>query len=305
MKELPLPRVPLVAAFLLVLALFPCGPRADERTVLKARSLEQAPALDGTMDELWSRVEPVTISVQPVAQDVGSQYENFRPERRTQAVDVTLRAMVSGDVLYVLARWPDSTESVAKNPWVWDAEKRAYREGGGNEDRFALLLPMGPNPTDCMVSGIAFVGDLWYWKAARGNAVGYADDQSLRLGLKEFRGAEVLHGPGGKVSYGKRFNDAGEAAYAERKEAPIAYEGDQLPRYVLREPTGSRADIRAKAVWQGGVWTLEMARALDTGDPEGDRALRRGDRLQAAAAVFDDAGDFYHATSGLFTLELE
>lgn len=296
-------RIVLALAFLVCVPALAAGQAAP---VLLARVADRAPAVDGVVDEVWSRAQAIVVRVEPITDDVGARYEGFEPQRRSPSVDVTLRALVHGDTFYLLARWPDATESAVRAPWVWDPASRTYGKGPGNEDRFALLLPMGASrPTDCMVSGVTFVGDLWYWKAARSNPAGYADDQTLRLGLREFRGADVLHGPGGRTSYGKRFNDAGDSCVVERAEPPARYEGDVVPRYLPREPSGSRGDIRARGVWADGHWTLEMARALDTGDPEGDRALARGDRVEAAVAVFDDVGDYYHSSSGLFTLAIE
>ncbi|MEW6489420.1 MAG: ethylbenzene dehydrogenase-related protein [Thermodesulfobacteriota bacterium] len=295
-----------MAPTLLLLACAPALAAGEPASVLRARVADRAPLVDGVVDEVWSRAEPIVVRVEPITDDVGARYGGFEPKRRSPPVDVTLRALVHGATFYLLARWPDPTESAVRAPWIWDSASQTYVTGPGNEDRFALLLPMGASrPTDCMVSGVTFVGDLWYWKAARSNPAGYADDQTLRLGLREFRGADVLHGPEGKTSYGKRFNDAGNSCVAERTEPPARFAGDVVPRYVPQEPSGSRGDIRARGVWADGHWTLEMARALDTGDPEGDRALARGDRLEAAVAVFDDVGDYYHSSSALFTLVIE
>lgn len=43
-----------------------------------------------------------------------------------------------------------------------------------------------------------------------------------------------------------------------------------VPERVLHAPGGSRADVLQAAIWEDGVWTLEMQRALDTGHPEDD-----------------------------------
>ena len=51
----------------------------------------------------------------------------------------------------------------------------------------------------------------------------------------------------------------------------ITYEefmGDTVPRYRHRQPTESRADIKAKGIWQDGFWTIEFQRKLVTGNED-------------------------------------
>jgi hypothetical protein len=67
--------------------------------------------------------------------------------------------------------------------------------------------------------------------------------------------------------------------------------GDVVPGYVLTYPTGSRADVRGKATYNGdnGVWTLEVARKLDLG------------RTTLDDVVFDPlAGKPYYFTVAVF-----
>jgi hypothetical protein len=45
----------------------------------------------------------------------------------------------------------------------------------------------------------------------------------------------------------------------------LDYQGDMVRRFTTRTPQSSRADIKAKGVWADGRWTIEFARALDTG----------------------------------------
>jgi hypothetical protein len=63
-------------------------------------------------------------------------------------------------------------------------------------------------------------------------------------------------------------NDAPVDQTVARKWRP----GDTVAGYILQRPGGSRADVRAKGLWDSDdrVWTLEMSRALVTSDPERD-----------------------------------
>lgn len=84
--------------------------------------------------------------------------------------------------------------------------------------------------------------------------------------------------------------------------------GEQVPSAVLREPTGSNADIKAFGAWKEGFWTLEMQRDLDTGP----NASKNGKRLDVilnpvniyafAIAVFDNSEGMDHSLSGLLFL---
>ena len=65
--------------------------------------------------------------------------------------------------------------------------------------------------------------------------------------------------------------------------------GDTVTKYENREPTGSRADIRAKGAWRDGVWTVEMARRLDTGNPD-DLQLDPTQSYQFGVSRFEIAG---------------
>ncbi|MDP2643685.1 MAG: ethylbenzene dehydrogenase-related protein [Desulfobacterales bacterium] len=41
-----------------------------------------------------------------------------------------------------------------------------------------------------------------------------------------------------------------------------------IPGYILFRPIGSGGDIDAKGLWENGVWTLELKRKLQTGNPD-------------------------------------
>jgi hypothetical protein len=57
--------------------------------------------------------------------------------------------------------------------------------------------------------------------------------------------------------------DGGSPAYQAKIE--IDYRGDMIPQFVPKKPSGSRADIRAKGLWNRGEWCIEFARSLNTG----------------------------------------
>jgi hypothetical protein len=148
-------------------------------------------------------------------------------------------------------------------------------------------------PTGMWFNNPGEFGDMWNWKAGRTNPMGYVDDGWM--------GANSGHPDGGRYldpgtsSYARNETATGDApgfiwanadAIAIPPGAPselanhflvdadvvpvdesMAFSsGDTVPGYVLRQPTGSRADIQARGVWANGIWTVELTRALDTGN---------------------------------------
>ncbi|MGF7186964.1 hypothetical protein GGQ84_003113 [Desulfitispora alkaliphila] len=64
-------------------------------------------------------------------------------------------------------------------------------------------------------------------------------------------------------------------------------EGDLLPYRLLRDPSGSAADVRAYSTWENGIWTVVFVRSLDTGNPD-DKALVEGEIYTVGFGLFDD-----------------
>jgi hypothetical protein len=162
--------------------------------------------------------------------------------------------------------------------------------------------------------------DMIMWRASRGGPLGYSDDGHI-LGYRmsdEGRGAFRSAGPGEFM-----FNEA-ETGYRALTEAqllarPDLYRlheedavavtedvefeaGALLPRRLLREPQGSRADVLMNSRWEDGRWTLEMRRRLDTGHVD-DKALEPGRVYNIGMAIFDDnVSNRRHQISEVVTL---
>jgi hypothetical protein len=68
-------------------------------------------------------------------------------------------------------------------------------------------------------------------------------------------------------------------------------EGDVIPGQVLREPSGSRDEIRVQGEgrWANGYWDVTLVRALDTGHPLEDKILRDQGVYSIALSVHRDA----------------
>jgi hypothetical protein len=70
------------------------------------------------------------------------------------------------------------------------------------------------------------------------------------------------------------------------KEADTYPVGSIIPNIVLEPFTGDQADVRAKAAWHEGRWTLETRRLLDTGSPY-DVAFVPGEPVYITVATYN------------------
>ena len=160
--------------------------------------------------------------------------------------------------------------------------------------------------------------DLWHWRAHLSNPLGRADDQNIawfrlydsgetlffsnwdsdagqprwmfdpeRGGIRALRWEDVV---GGRVEAGRPYYLA-EAGAVPFDPDHAWREGDVIPGQVLREPSGSRDEIRVqgKGQWADGYWDVTLARALDTGHPLEDKVLRDQGVYSVAFSVHRDA----------------
>lgn len=259
-----------------------------------ADAIATPPTVDGKADE-WAAIAPVTVQVTPAVEGDAKAYQG--------KVDVQLRAAVNGDMIYILAQWPDATKDDTHKTLTWDKEQDGYVEGKDREDRLALNFPISGDFTACMLSGKTFVSDVWHWKAYRSQTVGVAEDQSNIFSTEKMEKAKEHPTRDGKTIWVARPSDPGTALVTSQK--PIDNIGDVIPQYLpAKEVSGSKADITSAAVWADGKWTVEMARKLDTGHPKEDTVFAHGKSYSAGAAVFDHTGDDHHSF-GEWTLEVK
>jgi hypothetical protein len=62
--------------------------------------------------------------------------------------------------------------------------------------------------------------------------------------------------------------------------------GSMIPSVLVDRLVGDRGDVKARGLWHGGVWTVELSRSLRTGSPH-DVEFR--DTLYMGVAPFDNA----------------
>lgn len=220
----------------------------NAKQVLKSYATSQIPMVDGReTEEAWKNIEAVK-TYDPIAQ-----------------VEIKIKSVYSYSTIYFLVSFPDKDESRTHRSWIWNKEKQMYEEGPDREDVFVFKWKMDDTVKDISVfSDTPYAADVWYWKACRSDPEGYADDKIQRLYNYQVKDGFEVTSNSGKKMYLHRQGDNGRSTY--KTNIFVEYQGDLIPRYTLRSPQFSRADVKAKGMWQDGRWTIEFARALDTGN---------------------------------------
>jgi hypothetical protein len=218
---------------------------------LVAQKVNKAPVIDGMgNDAAWSKAQAI-ITHDKVAD-----------------VDITLKAIYTDKEIFFLVSFPDPNESRTHKSWVWDNAREIYKMGKDREDTFVFKWNMKRQPIDLSIyADNPYKADIWFWKACRTDPAGFADDKIHILSSEKMEeDATNLTSKGGKTMYLVRREDKGKAAY--KTELRVEYKGNVLPRFSLERPTGSRADVKAKGIWENGRWTIEFRRLLNTGNAD-------------------------------------
>lgn len=183
------------------------------------------------------------------------------------SIDITLKAVYSDTHIYLLVSFPDDDASLTHKSWVWNQGRKMYNVGNDREDTFIIKWNMMSEPLDLsLYADNPLRADVWFWKANRTNPAGFADDKIHIHSSTKNRDTTELISRTGKSMFLDRRADKGGSAY--KIDLVTTYGGDILPRYTSHPPSDSRADVRAKGVWQAGRWTIEFARLLQTGNQD-------------------------------------
>ncbi len=76
-----------------------------------------------------------------------------------------------------------------------------------------------------------------------------------------------------------------------------------VPERILRQPDGSRGDIKSGATWTNGTWVTELERLLDTGHDDDVRFNPANEYLFNVAAFENSRHGFEHRTSESYYLK--
>jgi hypothetical protein len=233
------------------------------------------PTIDGHADEPFWETAPAITTL---------DYSSQRP--------ITLKSVYTTDAVFFLVTYPDGDPSETHKTWVWDAKEEIYREGPNREDVFIFKWSMsGNNIRLALRDAEPHRSDIWYWKACRTNPSGYADDKGQGMSLEPGPDARPIPSSKYGTLYFRRWGDTGEPPFEEK--FFFDYQGKQRTKYVPKQPTESRADIRAKGVWHDGQWSIELARQLDTGHTD-DVAFTPGGVYLFGVSCYEMAYDTVH-----------
>ena len=256
---------------------------------------------------------------------------------------VTLRAVFTEDMIYILSIWPDDTMNTNRRAWTFDGT--AWTQNRLNEDRISFMFNITGNRQfdalgcagACHAASSdmpAYMGfppdsadavDMWHWKASRTAPAGWADDQwaGAYVAAEETGRANDARESGG---YSDNRNEAGDApsfVYPEGatpgspllRSSAVAFDptmsfpaGYTVPGYVISRPVGSRGDVASASIHMTdqdgrGWWYVVQARALNTGNPE-DAVFAPGGSYTFGVAVFNNGGDALHTVSERLVLAI-
>jgi hypothetical protein len=162
--------------------------------------------------------------------------------------------------------------------------------------------------------------DVWHWKAARFNPMGFTDDKfwddvtrrsdggsgsgaSNGGALPDFMAASD---PGANVTFLAE-DQAARNSFDPFRVQPGSVDvktafnaagftaGDRIAGRILAIPSGNRASVRTAGSWFGGTWTVEFARKIagETGTDGNteDFTVVRGGSVKFANEIFDNVAD--------------
>lgn len=250
---------------------------------INVKNLKSAPRIDGSAKD-WSGVPATTLKL-----------KNPKPGGKSKIKSVSVKSGVYGNKVYFLFKWKDDSKDIHHKPYVWNSGKGKYVKGKQREDRLAIQFAMKGNYSTNWLSGKTFTADTWHWKAARSNPAGVAHDKRTIISTSRQKKSFKTKAENGKTIYIRRPSDSGPKLYKTKRYRK--YKNDIMPKYIInKKPTGSIADVKAKAVWSNGTWTLEMSRVLNTGNHD-DIVFRKGKTVKAGLAIFNHSGDNDHNNS--------
>ncbi|NGZ25782.1 MAG: hypothetical protein G8345_02705 [Magnetococcales bacterium] len=212
-----------------------------------SHKVDTPPVIDGKADDpAWTKATPV------ITTDL------------VTGVKVTLKSVYAQDQIFMLVQFPDEIEHREHKTLLWDKESREYVVGPKREDTFVFKWNMDGSPIDLsLTSDTPNKTDVWYWKANRTDPMGYADDKMDIYSASSLPQSKKIISKKGLLFYLVRLGDSGKAAYDGA--VYDEFVKPEMPGFITQQPDGSRADIRAKGLWQNKIWSVEFARKLQTG----------------------------------------
>lgn len=149
---------------------------------------------------------------------------------------------------------PSKTPDNAPAEWLWNTARNTYLPVPSEELTLKLFLTRDP------IADVEFA-DCWMWYAQRSGEAGYADDYHYR---REARRRDLPDSPLSLLVPDTKWTaDTGEFGWRSRYYGNRV--GTRLKRFFKTAPLGSAGDVRTRAYWEKGYWTIEFYRSRNTG----------------------------------------
>lgn len=296
-----------------------------------------APVVDGTPESLWDQAIAMTVNVAGGANS-GAHTVTLKSIYTDDSVYFLAQW---NDATESLRRLPwqkqaDGTWKQLATPNAKEGGENTYYE-----DKFAQIwninIPAfetsgcfatchaGQNPDEKdfgnkYTANPGEMGDIWHMKIVRTNPTGYVDDQyldSTRYDKTDAADAGRHSDPGGSP-YSNNINAAKNAPNYTSADQPAppywipddqkltftdTYKtGDEIAGIIVTPPTGDRADIKGKAVYKDGKWTLEYGRKLATGSQYDVQFSDMKLEYSFGTAIFDNAQTRHSYETGVSKL---
>jgi len=229
---------------------------------------------------------------------------NLAPSTLT-AEGVTVKMAYDDNNIYALFKWADghreyplgaiasTNSSLTRRQWTYNGT--TWTQTSTDEDRFAISWKKSDtnygsncaltchNTATIHATSVGIM-DVWHWKSTRSNSVGLMDDQyfsttgrkndSLVSGTfgweNSASGLPTKMGPNAAANNASWLFNSTALPFVNTGFA----NGDHIPGYIANDVpipvVGSRGDVLAKALYNDatGVWTLEIKRNRNTGNPD-------------------------------------
>jgi len=235
------------------------------------KHVKQLPIIDGAGDDtIWASAQKIELD------DTIAKHKLY------------FSALHNGDSIAIKIHYPDKQANQDHKTLVWDSASSRYKASSKREDTMVLKWAMNPFYTDISLSSnSSYQADIWFWKAFRTDPMGYADDKIHIYSKIPKSKATRLHSKNNSLFFLQRKGDQGNSSYTTN--VLMEKKKQQESRYIHRQPSGSRADVKAKGKWHKGEWTIEFLRKLDTGHSD-DIHLILGETVMLGLSRFEVAG---------------
>ena len=192
----------LIRTLSLMIGLIFIGVTVQASTTLTSVKTDKPILLSGAVDNAWQKAAPLKVTLDNLPYDPSNGYDGM------EETTVTMKSLYDDEYLYLLLQYNDPTESLARFPWIkqadgtWKQMKKKDSTGHDNtyyEDKVGIFWDIntkGFTEEGCMISchmdiegdtsaGRKFTNnpgetiDMWHVKNVRTSPLGQVDDQFM------------------------------------------------------------------------------------------------------------------------------